>query len=54
MAICQVQHMQENRMIGEVSTTPMRILKLVVRIDKIYNSGDNWTYTLWSIGKIYY
>lgn len=40
--------------IGEMSTTPMRILKIVVRIDSVYNNGRNWNYTWWSIGKIYY
>ena len=40
--------------IGEISTNPMRVLKIVVRIDRVYNSGRNWDYTWWSIGKTYF
>lgn len=39
--------------IGEISTTPMRILKIVVRINRVYNNGHTWDYTWWSIGKVY-
>lgn len=40
--------------IGEISTNPMRILKIVVRINRVYNNGRTWDYTWWSIGKIYW
>lgn len=39
--------------IGIASATPMRILKVVVRIDSVTNNGRSYEYSWYSVGKFF-